>query len=336
MGVLGGILLLVILLLALPSSGGEKRFGSAVGGALLSPGELQRLKVNELGAIMVLEYHRLGEEGRWTRSPESFRRDLEILYENGYRCISVVDLATNNIDVEAGYTPVVITFDDADPSVFRFVEKDGELIIDPDCAVGIMEEFAREHPDFGMTATFYVLPTLFGQDEYTEMKLKYLVEHGYDIGNHTVNHYSLGEVDDATVVEEIVGNIKMVREYLPGYEEKSIALPNGSEPRNPELLRSGSLDGIEYHFVASLLVGANPSPAPCDPSFDPMRMPRVQVMDPSRDSEGCGFYSWLLYFQENPERRYRSDGNPGVVTIPRHMADRIDMEKLGDKELRTY
>lgn len=336
LGCLGFFIFVLVLALALSSSGGGGGFNvSGVAGGL-SEGELHRLKVNELGAIMVLEYHRIGEEGRWSRSPKNFRNDLETLYEDGYRCIRLTDLAANYIAVEAGYTPVVLTFDDADPSQFRYIEQDGDLVIDPDCAVGIMEEFAGEHPDFNMTATFYVLPQLFGQEEYVEKKLSYLVERGYDIGNHTINHPSLGDVDDGTVVKEIAGNVKMVQEYLPGYTQMSIALPNGSEPQNSSLLREGSGEGVEYRFIASLLVGANPAPAPCDPAFDPMRLPRVQALDPSLDTEGCGINSWLQYFTENPERRYRSDGDPETVTIPRHMMERVDMEKLGDKELRTY
>lgn len=336
LGCVGFFIFVLILALAISASGGGEDFTASIAASSLTEGDLHRLKVNELGAIMVLEYHRIGEEGRWSRSAENFRSDLETLYENGYRCIRLTDLAANYIAVEAGFTPVVLTFDDSDPSQFQYIEQDGDMVIDPNCAVGIMEEFAREHPDFNMTATFYVLPQLFGQEEYVEKKLNYLVERGYDIGNHTINHPSLGEVDDQTVLDEITGNVKLVQEYLPGYEEKSIALPNGSEPQNSSLLSAGSSGGVEYQFMASLLVGANPAPAPCDPAFDALRLPRVQALDPSLDTGACGNNSWLQYFMDNPERRYCSDGNPEIVTIPKHMLDRVDVEKLGEKELRTY
>lgn len=335
--VLASITLMIILITTLSGGGTETDFQAAVTGAIgLSEGELNRLKVNELGAVMVLEYHRIAEEGRWSRTPENFRADLEYLYEQGYRCIGLDDLVNNDINVEPGFTPVVLTFDDADPSQFRYIEQNGELVIDPRCAVGVMEDFRREHPDFNITATFYVLPTLFGQEEYAEKKLAWLVENGYDIGNHTVNHPSLGDLDDEKALKELAGNIKLVQEYLPGYKQSSIALPNGSEPRNPAVLTYGAYDGVEVSFRASLLVGANPAPSPVDRSFDPMRLPRVQALDPSLDTGDCGIYAWIQYFMENPERRYRSDGNPATVTVPKHMVDRVDREKLGDKELRTY
>ena len=89
------------------------------------------LPPNELGRIMILEYHLIGyPEADWRRTPENFRKDLQMLYD-------------------------------------------------------------KEHPDFPLTATFYVLPAidpglrLFGQEEYIKQKLEFLVKHGYEIGNHS-------------------------------------------------------------------------------------------------------------------------------------------------------
>jgi hypothetical protein len=103
---------------------------------------------NELGKVMVLEYHLIGEpEDRWRRTPENLRKDFQTLYEQGFYPISVLDLANGNIDVPAGKTPFAITYDDSSAGQFRFIEKNGKLEIDPDCAVGIMEEFKRFSTD---------------------------------------------------------------------------------------------------------------------------------------------------------------------------------------------
>src|SRR5690554_3876043 len=49
-------------------------------------GPVTDLPPNEMGEILVLEYHRLGEnEGEWVRSAENFRNDLRTLYEEGFR-----------------------------------------------------------------------------------------------------------------------------------------------------------------------------------------------------------------------------------------------------------
>lgn len=337
-GIAAVALLILILVIALIAGTGG---GSGNGGgmAMLGSGgvaEFNRLKVNEMGTVIVLEYHIIGPEDRWARSPENFRGDLETLYSEGYRCVKLKDYATNNISVAAGYTPVVFTFDDSAASQFKYVLEGDKPVIDPTCAVGIMEDFSRQHPDFNMTATFYVLPSLFGQEEYAGMKLQYLADHGYDIGNHTVDHTALSKLTSDKATQEIAGNIDIVRRYLPGYEEKSIALPLGEEPKDQLVLASGQSNGTEYQFVSSLLVGSNPAPAPNDRDFNPMRMPRVQALALTNKEGSAGSESWFQYFRDNPERRYRSDGDPNTITIPKHVEPRVNQPSLGDKRLRTY
>ena len=108
---------------------------------------------------MILEYHKIDNpEARWTRTPENFRRDLIRLWERGYRTVALTDYLDGKIALPAGTTPVVFTFDDSSPGQFRYVQKGNDWVIDPDCAIGILEAFEREHPGFGHAATFYVLP----------------------------------------------------------------------------------------------------------------------------------------------------------------------------------
>jgi hypothetical protein len=338
------VVVLLIVVIAFAAGGGSDSGGSLAILGSKGVAEFDRLKVNEMGAVMVLEYHMIGPEdastnyGRWTRSPENFRGDLEALYTEGYRAIPLKDYVTNNVTVEAGYTPVIFTFDDSTNSQFNYVAEGGTPVIDPNCAVGIMEDFSRQHPDFHMTATFYVLPSLFGQEEYAGMKLQYLADHGYDIGNHTVSHAALSKVTPEKAVQEIAGNIDLIRKYLPGYEEKSIALPLGEEPKDQSVLASGTSGETSYSFVSSLLVGSNPAPAPNDANFNPMRLPRIQALALSHKEGSAGSDAYLQYFRDNPERRYRSDGDPGVVTIPKHILPRVNQASIDEqgKQLRTY
>ncbi len=335
--------ILLIVVVAIAAGGGGGGGGMVVLGSK-GVAEFNRLKVNEMGSVMVLEYHMIGPEdastnyGRWTRSPENFRADLETLYAEGYRCIPLKDYVTNNISVEAGFTPVILTFDDSTRSQFNYLVEDGGPVIDPDCAVGIMEDFSRRHPDFHMTATFYVLPSLFGQEEYAGMKLRYLVDHGYDIGNHTVSHTALSKLSSEKAVQEIAGNIDLVRKHLPDYEQRSIALPLGEEPADQSVLASGTCGETSYIFVSSLLVGSNPAPAPNDAAFNPMRLPRIQALALSHKEGSAGSEAYLQYFRDNPERRFRSDGDPDTVTIPKHILPRLDQASLDKqgKQLRTY
>src|SRR3989338_213110 len=90
------------------------------------------------------------------------------------------------------------------PGQFRYLEQNGTLETAPKPAVGILEAFLRERPDFGRGATFFVLPAadppnrLFNQPAHAGKKLQYLVSRGYEIGNHTLWHANLGKDDEAT------------------------------------------------------------------------------------------------------------------------------------------
>src|SRR5512132_1230734 len=91
------------------------------------------LPANRLGRIPVLEYHVVGDStrGEFIISRDKFQHDLQLLYDRGYRPITVAQLVDKDFrDVPAGMSPVVFTFDDASPEQFSYVEKDGKLEID--------------------------------------------------------------------------------------------------------------------------------------------------------------------------------------------------------------
>src|SRR5690554_5501258 len=100
------------------------------------PPELQDPGPNELGQVMVLMYHEIGHpEGEWRRTPENFRRDLQMLYEQGYRAVTLTDMVRGEINIPAGTSPVVFTFDDGNRGNFNYLEADEGPVLDPDCAV---------------------------------------------------------------------------------------------------------------------------------------------------------------------------------------------------------
>ncbi|MGI6112758.1 MAG: polysaccharide deacetylase family protein [Mahellales bacterium] len=302
------------------------------------PIDYNLIKPNEAGQIMILMYHEIGDtEAEWVRTPENFRKDLETLYNKGYRLISMKDYLNNNIYVEAGYTPVIITFDDGSRGQFNIIEEEGELKIDPDCAVAILEEFNKKHPDFGMASTFYVYyPVPFRQEELIQYKFEYLLERGMDIGNHSYTHENLGSLNAQEIQRVLALNVKLTQEYLPGYEVDSLALPYGARPKDERAayIERGEHDGTAYHNKGVLLVGANPAPSPVHVKYNPKRLPRVRASQ--TNTEGVGMYDWLEYFDNNPGKRYISDGNADTVAIPEGMEEYINKEALGQKELIVY
>jgi len=298
------------------------------------------LKPNESGEIMVLMYHGIGEtEAEWVRTVENFKKDLKILYEKGYRPISLTDYVSNNIDIEAGYTPVVLTFDDGHQNNFNIIEENGKLIVDPNSAVGIMEEFHREHPDFPLKASFFLFGSNpFRQKDLVEYKLKYLVEKGFDVGNHTIGHNNMSETNDPEKIQKYIAEqAKLMEDIIPGYKINTYALAYGARPKDKELykyLQMGQYDGFEYENIAILNVGWYPGHSPISTKFEPYSIPRVRASETKVD--GVGLYDWLAIFDKNPERRYISDGNPDIVTVPKRFEERIDTDKLNGKEIYIY
>ena len=274
------------------------------------------LTPNELGRVMILEYHKIDyPEERWTRTPENFRRDLETLYAKGYRLINLGDLLDRKIQTPAGTTPVVLTFDDSSPGQFRYIEANGSVQIDPKSAVGVLEAFIAEKPDFGRGGTFYVLPgaskpnRLFNQPEYEGKKLQYLASHGYEIGNHTLWHANLGKYPEATVRAQVAEAQVWIQRHVPDYKTRTLALPHGVYPPDVSWVLHGSAKGTTYNHDAVLMVAGGPAPSPFSRAFDPVRLPRIQAVE--RD-----LAYWLNYFDKNPHERFVSDGDANSVTVP--------------------
>lgn len=302
------------------------------------------LKPNELGKIMVLMYHGIdSEESTWVRTPENFRKDLLNLYNNGYRPISLKDFVNNNINIEQGYTPVIITFDDGNLNNFNIIGEDekGNPILDPNCAVAILEEFNKSHPDFPLEATFFINGTNpFRQEEYIEYKLNYIVSKGMDIGNHTLGHDNFKKFNKGEYkkLQEVIGAEAFFLESLiPDYEVNTLALPFGSRPKDRELykyLEEGEFNGKKYKNIAVLNVGWMPSVSPVDKKFNKYSIHRVRASEMNVD--GVGIYDWINYFKKHPEKKYISDGNPDIITIPKKLESNLDLEKIKDKTVYIY
>ncbi|KUO74881.1 MAG: hypothetical protein APF77_08115 [Clostridia bacterium BRH_c25] len=300
--------------------------------------DLKEIKANENGQVMILMYHGISDkEAEWVRTADNFRKDLRTLYDEGYRLISLKDYIENNIKVEAGYTPFVMTFDDGLLNSYNIIEENGEKKIDPDCAVGILEEFKKEHPDFGRGGSFFVFyPIPFRQKELIKEKYEFLIQNGYDIGNHAYTHENLGKLSIEDVQKALGKNVKLTQGYLPGYDVYALALPYGIGPKGDGYIYAaqGEYDGVKYNHRAVLKVGSNPAPSPVDIKFDPIRLPRIRASE--MNTAGTGIYDWLQHFEKKPEKRYISDGNPDTVAIPESEKDNVDQSKLNGKELIIY
>lgn len=283
---------------------------------------------NELGEIPVLMYHRILPDGGgdYDNTPEEFEGELRRLHEEGYVPITTAELVSGEIDVPAGTTPVVLTFDDSTREQFD-LDEDGEVVAGT--AVAIMQDLADELDGWEMVGSFYVLNSLFGRSlEGGRELLGELEGLGFEIGNHTANHDNLGSLDSQGVQRALAEGVENITEAIPGYEVRTLSYPFGVRPEDPQLVAEGEHDGVSYAHAAGLLVGSGPAPSPFAADFDPLAIPRIRSEPNWSEGDEPDYASgfWLDWFVTNPERRYISDGNPDTISFPESEADLLDPE----------
>ena len=278
---------------------------------------------NELGLVPVIMYHRLlpaGEGGDYDHSPEEFRAELRQLYDDGYRPVTAAAFGSGEMDLPAGTSPVVLTFDDATHHQFRLLP-DGT--VDPTTSVGILLDFAEAHPDFPAVASFYVNRQPFGIPNY-EPLLQELDELGFEVANHTIDHVRLATKDATGVQQGLVEGQREIRAALPDAEVATMSLPLGSRPTDPALGVHGTWDGETYDHVAVFLVGAGPAPSPFHSDYDASGVPRMRSSTWDGGEANYGSSFWLDSLRNHPERRYVSDGVVERISFPAAAADGLD------------
>ena len=285
--------------------------------------------VNELGRIPVMMYHGIidkkSEETSYTggnvdkdgyqRTYEAFINDLEFYYKSGYRMVRLIDYVNGKIDCELGKSPIVLTFDDGLSNAIKVtgLDENGNIIIDPHSAVGILESFKKKYPDYKVTATFFVNGGLFQQQEYNDKIIDWMINNGYDIGNHTYSHADLTKTTEEGTIKEIGRMYKLLKTKTDKFVN-IVALPYGTPYNNTHAnfkhIISGTYDGEDYSTISTLRVGWESDYSPFSTSFTPNFIKRIRAYD----NNGKDFdIEYNFKFLET--RKYISDGNPDTVVI---------------------
>ncbi len=309
----------------------------------LTPEEIiEQYKPNEIGDIPVLMYHAIQNNPptEYQRGIDDFKKDLQYFYDNNYRPISMQDFVNFNITTPPGTTPFVLCFDDGLSESFSLVEENGVFVPKKDTGIYILEEFVREHPDFGKAAILYInghTSTFDGAGTYTQ-RLNWLVDHGYELGNHLDTHPYLNRIGGEQITKEVGKVDKMIKEAVPGIKLDTIAYPFGIKPsdENIRYIQNGVYDGNEYAYVMAFRAG--PSTVRQMPvihvDFMPWNVPRLRGNE--GEENGADLWGYLKKYETRPEQRYISDGDPKTVTIPETLEKNINVEKIGDKKIITY
>lgn len=300
---------------------------------------------NELGKLLVLEYHRLGEpEGEFVRKAENFQKDLETLYQAGYRPVTMRQVLEGNIDIPAGTSPVVFTIDDSSRGQF-YLREDGT--VDPGTMVGMWEAFREANPAWNNGAVWCILPgadhpsNFFGEkptrevpraerEETIQKKVDHLVQHDHEVCNHTLYHARLDRARDDAQAQEFIGRGEdSIQVYLPeNYDIVTFALPLGMWPKTRSLAWQGSYNGSPYEYGAVLEVSGDANESPFDVRFDPHSVNRF-IVGPNR------LERQIAAWERDASDRYISDGDPNTIAVPASLQDRVDRARWSGKEVRV-
>ena len=311
----------------------------------LSPARLAALHTDETGRIPILMYHSIGAAHSFhgTRydkeglniAPETFRKQLALMHAAHWYPVNMRDVLTSRLDVPAGKTPVVLTFDDARGTQFHYLPGGA---LDPNCAVGILEAFHKQHADWPLKGTFYVLPKSawnpvpFWQPGQETRKLRALVADGFEVANHSTTHRLMTRLSGTELTWEMAECQRYVRDRVPGATMDTMALPGGAAPKNHVLwntLLRGRLGTVVYRNRCILMAWGGPSRSWADKKFDPDRVTRIGA--------GPGWIERALHSLTSGRiRPYVSDGNPDTVVVPRSQLGLLDRRRLDGATLVTY
>jgi len=273
---------------------------------------------NELGQILVLRYQEIGDgRGSDVRRPQDLAKDIELLQSEGFVPVNLRDLASGNIDIPAGLSPVVLTFDGSSLGQYNILD-DGTL--DEQSAVGILQS-AVDAGDWLPKATFYCLidvtskdNELFGQPDNQQEKLRNLVDWGYEVGSQTVSNRNLKKALAIEVEEELLESQQTLEDLIGGgYQVTSLSVPGGEYPANEALLESGSIEDETYEYTSAVTLGDLPSVSPFSSLFNVMHISRITVT-------GNALRDAVADLKAHPEMRYISDGDPTTVSAPADLA----------------
>jgi len=302
---------------------------------------------NELGRVPILMYHAFvhveANSDKWTLTFDQFRSQLDWLREHDFVMVGMRSMVDGRFDVPAGKRPAILTFDDSSPRQYGLqAAAGGGYDVRPDTAVGVLEAYRKQYPEFVGPAFFAVLPfNCFASEDdpsTCEERLSWLVEHGYEIGNHTSEHVALTDVAPEVLTRAIGEMAIWIDARVPegtGNLSHVLVLPFGAYPASAEQ-RQWLHDGFWYlgepvQLELVLAVNGGPAAPPYADVFAPVEVPRF-------NAEPELFTYWAEQIETSVVPIFVSDGDPDTVTVPADLAEAVNtgwLEKR-DLDLRTY
>lgn len=159
----------------------------------------------------ILLYHHVGysqKDSPYYVSPDEFERQMNLLYQWGYKTISVEQLVEAiQRGAQLPNRPILLTFDDGSETVYTD-------------ALPIMQKY-------GFTGTAYIVYNFIGAGLYMDRgQIRELYNAGWEIGSHSVSHVELPS-RPGKQEQEIVKSRQRLEAYLD-VPVRSFAYPFGA------------------------------------------------------------------------------------------------------------
>jgi peptidoglycan/xylan/chitin deacetylase (PgdA/CDA1 family) len=181
----------------------------------------------------ILTYHKVDkkfEPGITRVTPAQFERQMRFLYSNGYKSITLSEARRS----ESAGRFVAITFDDGYQNIFEY-------------AYPILRRL-------GFRATVFLITGFIGRENSWDFnfgfkfrhldwdQIKVLLEAGWEIGSHTVNHLDLTMLSDEEIKFELETSKHEIESKL-GVKVSLLALPFGRF--DERIIRYAKIAGYE-------------------------------------------------------------------------------------------
>lgn len=223
--------------------------------------------------VPVLMYHSIDNNYKASKlsvSPESFKRQMEFLHNNGYNVISLEKIAyylKNKVKIPP--KTVSITFDD-----------------------GFLNNYEVAYPvlkKYGIPAAIFVIVDKVGEHGYLGWKeIKEMSDSGLiTIGSHTLSHRWLPYMGTEQLRSELSESKRILEENI-GKPVRALCYPYGS--KNDRVEREARLAG----YACAAAIG----PGPYSPFDDVYSIKRIKISRTSDNMfafwfEVSGYYTWI-------------------------------------------
>jgi len=155
--------------------------------------------------------------------------------------------------------------------------------IDPECGVGVLENFYKKNPLFGKQAIFFInffhspFSTYINDPFSIDSKLKKLAELGYEIGNHTYYHGFLSDQKESYIHKDLNLWYKAFSKHLPLHYPGSniLCYPGGEAPDNINFISKYTYEDLT--IISGCTAWGGVSYFPNNPHFNAFYVPRTEA-----------------------------------------------------------